>query len=177
MRTWARPTLLAWAQRAPVQVMSRWSLPPPSGPSLPRSSPRPPTSAPPVDAAGGYASDAGRWLRAALDGYDALLIGCGLGQSADAQALVRDALLSASPLPKPAVVDADALNALARIPGWHQRLRGSAVVTPHPGELSRLLQRPVAAIEANRWGSAREAAQRWGLVVVPEGSLHRRRLA
>ena len=125
--------------------------------------------APPVDAAGDYAADAGRWLRAALDGYDALLIGCGLGQSAGAHALVREALLSTSPLPKPAVVDADALNALARIPGWRQPLRGPTVVTPHPGELSRLLQRPVAAIEADRWGSAQEAAQRWGLVVMLKG--------
>ena len=124
---------------------------------------------PPVDAAGGYAPDAGRWLRAALDGYDALLIGCGLGQSAGAQALVREALLSPSPLPVPAVVDADALNALARVPAWHARLRGPAVVTPHPGELARLLHRPVAAVEADRWGSAQEAAQRWGLVVVLKG--------
>ena len=124
---------------------------------------------PPVDAAGDYASEAGRWLRAALDGYDALLIGCGLGQSTGAQALVREALLSSSPLPKPAVVDADALNALARLPEWYERLRGPAVVTPHPGELARLLQRPVAAIEEDRWGSACEAAQRWGLVVVLKG--------
>ena len=125
--------------------------------------------APPVDAADDYASGAGRWLRASLDGYDALLIGCGLGQSTGAQALVREALLSSSPLPKPAVIDADALNTLARIPEWHERLRGPAVVTPHPGELARLLQRPVAAIEADRWGSAQEAAQRWGVVVVLKG--------
>ena len=125
--------------------------------------------APPVDGAGDYASEAGRWLRSALDGYDALLIGCGLGQSASAQALVREALLSSSLLPKPAVIDADALNALARVPAWHERLRGPAVVTPHPGELSRLLQRPVAAIEEDRSDSAREAAQHWGLVVVLKG--------
>ena len=124
---------------------------------------------PPVDPAGDYATGAGRWLRTALEGYDALLIGCGLGQSAGAQALVREALLSSSPLPRPAVVDADALNALARVPAWHQRLRGPVVVTPHPGELARLLQRPVAAIEEDRWGSAREAAQRWGVVVVLKG--------
>ena len=125
--------------------------------------------APPVDATGDYASGAGRWLRDALASYDALLIGCGLGQSAAAQALVREALLSPSPLPAPAVVDADALNALARVPAWHERLQGPAVVTPHPGELARLLGCPVAAIEADRWGSAREAAQRWGVVVVLKG--------
>ena len=124
---------------------------------------------PPVDAAGDYASGAGRWLRDALDAYDALLIGCGLGQSTRAQALVREALLSSSPLPKPAVVDADALNALARVPAWHERLRGPVIVTPHPGEMARLLQRPIAAIEEDRWDSAREAAQRWGLVVVLKG--------
>jgi NAD(P)H-hydrate epimerase len=77
----------------------------------------------------------------------------------------------------PLVLDADALNAIA-LAGWDavtgllSSLLGSSrvVVTPHPGEMSRLVGRPVAEIQADRLGTARRAARAWGVVVVLKGA-------
>jgi NAD(P)H-hydrate epimerase len=67
------------------------------------------------------------------------------------------------------VIDADGLNALARAPGWWESLRGQAVLTPHPGEMSRLRSCSIQEVEADRVASAQEAAQEWGQTVVLKG--------
>lgn len=67
------------------------------------------------------------------------------------------------------VIDADGLNALARAPGWWESLRGQAVLTPHPGEMSRLRSCSIQEVEADRVLSAQEAAQEWGQIVVLKG--------
>jgi NAD(P)H-hydrate epimerase len=66
----------------------------------------------------------------------------------------------------PIVLDADGLNAFAGDP---EALAGVAVITPHEGELGRLLGRPAAEIAAARLRSAREAAARSGAIVVLKG--------
>ena len=68
------------------------------------------------------------------------------------------------------VIDADALNALAQTYGWWERLQASSVLTPHPGEMSRLLQRSVMEIEEDRLAAAQQAARAWGQVVVLKGA-------
>ncbi len=66
-----------------------------------------------------------------------------------------------------AVVDADGLNWLAKQDGWETSLKGTELVlTPHPGELSRLTGKSVDEITADPWKAAREAAERFGQVVV-----------
>jgi len=68
---------------------------------------------------------------------------------------------------KPAVVDADALNWLAKQPEWWKSVPpGTLVMTPHVGEMSRLLDRSSEEILADPVGVAREAAKRWQQVVV-----------
>lgn len=65
------------------------------------------------------------------------------------------------------VIDADALNWLAKQPEWWTALpRGRAILTPHPGELGRLLNRPVEQITANPLSAVAEASARWGQTVV-----------
>ena len=68
-----------------------------------------------------------------LPGYDALLVGCGLGQAAATREAVECLLYSDTPLP-PTVVDADGLNILSMTSGWWRRFSSEAIVTPHPGE-------------------------------------------
>ena len=77
----------------------------------------------------------------AVSNYSALLIGCGLGQADDTCAMVERLLLSNADLP-PTVADADALNTLARIPDWPTRWPTNAILTPHPGEMARLVNNP-----------------------------------
>ncbi len=69
----------------------------------------------------------------------------------------------------PLVIDADGLNAHAgRIEGLAER-RAPFVLTPHAGEMGRLLDRDSEAIEAKRAESAREAAKRSGGIVLLKG--------
>lgn len=94
---------------------------------------------------------------------DALVLGPGLS-GATAAALIHDALAAG----RPTVLDADGLAPFAGAP---ERLRRGAplILTPHAGELGRLLGRDSAAISARRLASVREAAQRAGAVVVLKG--------
>lgn len=70
----------------------------------------------------------------------------------------------------PVVLDADALNWLARQDGWWEHVPPQRLVlTPHPGEMARLLDRPTSDILADPAGIAREAAARWRQVVVLKG--------
>jgi NAD(P)H-hydrate epimerase len=68
------------------------------------------------------------------------------------------------------VIDADALNALAAMEDGAERTPAGAVLTPHPGEMARLLGSSVADVQASRVGAAREAAGRYGCTVVLKGA-------
>ena len=101
---------------------------------------------------------------------DALLVGCGLGREARVWELVKGLLLDAGREGPPAVIDADGLNALASEEGWWEKLSREAVLTPHPGEMSRLIGASTKEIQGDRIGTAREAARRWGKTVVLKGA-------
>jgi len=95
---------------------------------------------------------------------DILVIGPGLGQEASTKALVRKIMAH---IDRPAVVDADALNALA---GSLKIIEGKdVVITPHPAELSRLLGIPVRDIQARREKVAKKAAKDHKLTLVLKG--------
>jgi ADP-dependent NAD(P)H-hydrate dehydratase / NAD(P)H-hydrate epimerase len=116
-----------------------------------------------------------RALLDGLGGYRALLVGPGLGQAKATQVFVHaicDGLRELPPDQRPRlVVDADGLNALARLPEWWTRLPPGAVLTPHPGEMARLLGGPtVSGGGPERVALARETAARWGHVVVLKGA-------
>jgi hydroxyethylthiazole kinase-like uncharacterized protein yjeF len=70
------------------------------------------------------------------------------------------------------VVDADGLNALAVLEGeeWWRRLPAPAVLTPHPGEMARLMGVGTKEVQADRVGVAREMAPKWGHVIVLKGA-------
>jgi hydroxyethylthiazole kinase-like uncharacterized protein yjeF len=111
-------------------------------------------------------------LCAALPVYDALLLGPGLGQHPSTVELVTQLVNHfRSTMACPLVLDADALNALARTPGWAAGLPpGRVILTPHPGEMGRLLGRSIAEVEAQRVETAQEAARAWQQVVILKGA-------
>ncbi|MEE8174944.1 MAG: NAD(P)H-hydrate dehydratase, partial [Dehalococcoidia bacterium] len=105
-----------------------------------------------------------------LPDYNALLLGCGLGQSPSVIEFITSSLLS-QPASLPALVlDADALNTLANIPQWWHRLPQDAILSPHPGEMARLTGLSVSEVQSDRLGTARQAAARWGKTVVLKGA-------
>ncbi len=70
----------------------------------------------------------------------------------------------------PLVVDADGLNLLAEMEDWPRRLPPNTVLTPHPGEMARLMKADKAEIQRDRIGSAQRMAAEWGHVVVLKGA-------
>jgi len=121
--------------------------------------------------AGIIASKAASVLRQWLPGYEVLLMGCGLGQKAQVAEFVKSVLFGLVPGSSPAmVIDADALNALAQIPDWWQKLSQDAILTPHPGEMARLTGVSVDEVQRQRLDIARKAAMEWRKVVVLKGA-------
>lgn len=107
-------------------------------------------------------------LQQLAGGKSALALGPGLGQADETFALVRR-LVRESPLPL--VLDADGLNAIVEhLAVLRERPPGSAVLTPHPGEMARLTGRTVAEVEADRVGVARAFARRHRVVLVLKGA-------
>ena len=100
---------------------------------------------------------------------DSVLIGPGLGQSPATVQFV-EALIRNLPGNTPVVLDADALNIAARMPNWHEVLEPQRVLTPHPGEMARLLGKTVPEVQADRVAAATEAAERFDATVVLKGA-------
>lgn len=100
-----------------------------------------------------------------------VVLGPGLGQAEHTRDFLRGflELLRARP-PRSLLVDADALNLLTSEPNWHALLPPNSVLTPHPGEMARLLGCSVMEVQADRIGKALDAARRWGHVVLLKGA-------
>lgn len=106
-------------------------------------------------------------LDAALEGRHVVAIGPGFGLDDAARAAIDHVVLSWDGLK---VVDADAITCYvgrARELAW---AKGRIVLTPHPGELGRLLGRSGADVEQDRFGAIREAVQLTGATVVLKGA-------
>ena len=103
--------------------------------------------------------------------YDALLVGPGLGQEGYVQAFMHSLLplLKADGL-RGVVIDADGLNNLSKVEGWWKELAVPTVITPHPGELSRLTGLSMEEIQSDRLAVARKCAGEWGVTVVLKGA-------
>ena len=113
----------------------------------------------------------GGWRRITAEaaGYDAVVIGPGLGRQ---PATLRRTRQLVSALEGPVVVDADGLNALADGPRWWQGMRATLVLTPHAGEFARLIgaEAPDADADDARSEAAGAAALRWDQIVVLKGA-------
>ena len=102
----------------------------------------------------------------------ALLVGPGLDLTPATEAFVTQLLagLDAVEGLEAVVLDADALNVLARLPGWHTRLALPRILTPHPAEMTRLLGVDPAEVQAARLDVALGYATRTSSVVVLKGA-------
>jgi NAD(P)H-hydrate epimerase len=106
-------------------------------------------------------------IRRHVDAATAALVGPGLGRDRSTWRLVHDLV---GEIRCALVIDADGLNALAEQPRLLKRLAPNRVLTPHPGEMSRLTRKSVADLEKDRRRAASEAAREWGAVVVLKGA-------
>jgi NAD(P)H-hydrate epimerase len=103
----------------------------------------------------------------AIGRSDAVVLGPGLGRSPQAQAFARELVLRVD---VPLVIDADGLNALAgHVEELLPRRRWPTVLTPHAGELGRLLELDSEEIGRSRLTHARDASMRWKAFLVLKG--------
>lgn len=98
---------------------------------------------------------------------DVLAIGPGLGTSESTQQVVRDILLQVQ---TPVVIDADALTALQGHTEILTQMQAAKVLTPHPGEMARLIGKEISEINADRINIAAQYAQEWNAVLVLKGA-------
>lgn len=119
-----------------------------------------------VEAVRGGASEAKR-VEKLLHKKTAVAVGPGLGTGAAEVDLVQRLCASCA---VPILLDADGLNALAVKPDLADSAKGRLVLTPHPGEMARLLGCEIADIEADRMAAATAAAHKWQAVVVLKGA-------
>lgn len=98
---------------------------------------------------------------------DALAIGPGLGTSGSTIEVIREILQAVE---VPVVIDADALTALQGHTGILNTMRAPKVLTPHPGELGRLLDMEPAEVDARRLELAGKYAVEWDAVLVLKGA-------
>jgi NAD(P)H-hydrate epimerase len=103
----------------------------------------------------------------AMQGKTAIAFGPGVGVSVDTLGLTRW-LLSHSEVPL--VIDADGLNCLASDVSILRHVRAPVVLTPHPGEMARLLNTTNAEVQANRLELARSFAKQHGCFLVLKGA-------
>jgi len=103
-----------------------------------------------------------------LVGKDALAIGPGIGRHPETCALVQKLVETVE---LPLVIDADGLNALAEeITALKRKKSKQLVLTPHPGEMARLLGTSVPDVEANRISVAQDFARDYGVYLVLKGA-------
>ncbi len=99
--------------------------------------------------------------------YSAIAIGPGLGDDIKNGNLIKKILYTTD---KPVVIDADGLNMLRDDLGAMKKARAKLIITPHPGEAARLLDRNTSDINMDRLGSAKELATITGAVTVLKGA-------
>ncbi len=120
-----------------------------------------------ANADGSLAADALQVLTQELGAYDAVLAGPGMTPHADTAALVQQVLASSA---KTVVLDADALNAVAGAFELLEVDRSGVILTPHPGEMARLLACETAVVQNDRFSAATRAAERFDVTAVLKGA-------
>jgi len=106
-------------------------------------------------------------LLEAADGKDAVVIGPGMPRGEETAKLLGAFL---EELSVPCVLDADALNALAGNLDVLQRAKGELLLTPHPGEMARLVGKSIEEVQSERVRHARELAQSSAVTVILKGA-------
>lgn len=98
---------------------------------------------------------------------DVIIMGPGLSQNKGVSELVRRIY---SEIDKPCVIDADGINAFQGFTDILKNTERQAVLTPHPGELARLIGKTPKEVNAMRIETARSLASEWGINILLKGS-------
>ena len=102
-----------------------------------------------------------------INDADAVILGPGLSRNSETSRLTRQLVAS---IKKAMVLDADALNAISEDIHTLKKIKHEYIVTPHPGEMSRLIKKDADYIGNNRISVAKKFSNYYNAVVVLKGS-------
>ena len=116
---------------------------------------------------GTFSADITYSLKSEFDWASAILFGCGVGDNDDTRIICDYVLKNAK---CPVVIDADGINCLSRCINIIKDIKAPAVLTPHPGEMARLVSKTVAEIQNDRINIAKGFAKENNIVLVLKGA-------
>ncbi len=119
-----------------------------------------------IDEDGMITTDAMKKLLKLSAGKDTIVFGPGLGKSQSIHLILTELLRSFN---KTLIIDADGLNALSKNPDILNERTCKVILTPHPGEMSRLLGSNVQEVQKNRLETANAFAKKYGVLVTLKG--------
>ena len=125
------------------------------------------TIAVPETPEGTVAPGAWRVIEPYIEKADVVIVGPGLSRHADTTRFIRD-LVERSP--KPLVIDADGINALEGDAGHLKGRKVPIMITPHSGELSKLMSQEIPTTPLERIEATREIARTLGVTVIHKGA-------
>jgi len=105
-------------------------------------------------------------IRREAERFDVLVVGCGLATAMPTRRLVQDIIRK---IPKPLLLDADGLNAIAGEPQILLDHTAPLIVTPHPGEMARLVAKSTEKVQEKRVEIASNFARAFKCVTVLKG--------
>ena len=106
-------------------------------------------------------------IKALLNKADAVLAGSGSGNNDETEYLVKELFKTAE---IPIVIDADGINVIANSIDIIKNTKAPVILTPHPGEMARLLGVTAKEVEADRVSIARGFAKEYGCILVLKGA-------
>ena len=106
-------------------------------------------------------------IEEAMKKADAVVIGCGMGVTPDTIELTKFVAQNA---PCPVIIDADGINCIAKDIDILMKKRTDIIITPHMGEMARLLSCDTEMIAENRLIAAEKYAEQYGITVVLKGA-------
>ena len=112
-------------------------------------------------------SDVREILDKSMEKTNAIVMGCGMGNHQRTMEMTRYVLTNSS---VPVVLDADALNVIALETDMLNKANVPLIVTPHPGEMARLLNTSVDTVQNNRIMITAEFAKKYGIITVLKGA-------
>ena len=113
-----------------------------------------------------FSTEAFGQLQKRLQDFDVIVIGPGLSQHPGTEKFILKVITT---VPQPLLIDADALNALTKKPKLLTWTSTAMILTPHPGEMSRLIGTPKKSIEQHRNKVSQEFARQYHCVLLLKG--------
>lgn len=108
-------------------------------------------------------------LKRGIGNFDVTAVGCGIGVSSDTKQVVEYIIKNASGV---VILDADAINCIAENADILTRKKDNCeiILTPHPGEMSRITGKPISEIQENRIETAADFALKYGVTLLLKGA-------